>query len=82
MNFFHPNVALPLQKSLTGDESLAWIKTMRREMPRQRIMIAGGREITFKDSFWRLWLPVGLYVLAILPALCRFIFFCLLTGSR
>ena len=25
-------------------------------------------EITFKDSFWRLWLPVGLYVLAILPA--------------
>jgi len=25
-------------------------------------------EITFKDSFWRLWLPVGLYVLTILPA--------------
>lgn len=49
MNFFHPNVVLPLQKSLTGDESLAWIKTMRREMPAQRIMIAGGREITFKD---------------------------------
>jgi len=49
MNFFHPNEALPLQKSLTGDESLAWIKTMRKEMPTQRIMIAGGREITFKD---------------------------------
>jgi len=49
MNFFHPNVALPLQKSLSSDASLAWIKTMRREMPTQRIMIAGGREITFKD---------------------------------
>lgn len=49
MNFFHPNEALPLQKSLTGDESLEWIKVMRKEMPTQRIMIAGGREITFKD---------------------------------
>ena len=49
MNFFHPNVALPLKKTLSSDESLAWIKTMRREMPTQRIMIAGGREITFKD---------------------------------
>ncbi len=49
MNFFHPNVALPLQKSLSSDASLECIKTMRREMPIQRIMIAGGREITFKD---------------------------------
>ena len=50
MNFFHPNVALPLEKSLTSEESLLWIKTMRKEMPTQRIMIAGGREITFKDK--------------------------------
>ena len=50
MNFFHPNVALPLEKSLTREESLLWIKTMRKEMPTQRIMIAGGREITFKDK--------------------------------
>ncbi len=49
MNFFHPNVALPLKKSLSSDASLSWIKTMRKEMPSQRIMIAGGREITFKD---------------------------------
>ncbi len=49
MNFFHPNSALPLKKSLSSDASLAWIRRMRREMPSQRIMIAGGREITFKD---------------------------------
>ncbi len=49
MNFFHPNKALPLQKSLSSEESLEWIKIMRSQMPSQRIMIAGGREITFKD---------------------------------
>ncbi len=49
MNFYHPNPALPLQKSLSSDESLLWIKKMRQAMPTQRIMIAGGREITFKD---------------------------------
>jgi len=49
MNFFHPNEALPLQKSLTADESLSWIKRMREAMPKQRVMVAGGREITFKD---------------------------------
>jgi biotin synthase len=49
MNFFHPNSALPLQKSLTQEEALFWIKRMRQVMPTQRIMIAGGREITFKE---------------------------------
>jgi biotin synthase len=49
MNFFHPNSALPLQKSLTQEEALFWIKRMRQVMPDKRIMIAGGREITFKE---------------------------------
>jgi len=50
MNFFHPNKALPLSKSLTQEEALTWIRYMRKQMPSQRIMIAGGREITFKDK--------------------------------
>ena len=49
MNFFHPNAALPLTKSLTEDEALHWIRYMRQQMPSQRIMIAGGREITFHE---------------------------------
>ncbi len=48
MNFFHPNSALPLEKSLHDDKALAWIAYMRQQMPSQRIMIAGGREITFR----------------------------------
>ena len=49
MNFFHPNEALPLTKTLSSDASLAWIRRVREAMPTQRIMIAGGREITFQD---------------------------------
>jgi biotin synthase len=49
MNFFHPNSALPLQKSLSQEEAFGWIRKMRQAMPTQRIMIAGGREITFKE---------------------------------
>ena len=49
MNFFHPNSALPLQKSLNQEEAFSWIRKMRHIMPTKRIMIAGGREITFKE---------------------------------
>lgn len=49
MNFFHPNEALPLKKMLTLDESLFWIRYMRRQMGEKRVMVAGGREITFKE---------------------------------
>ena len=49
MNFFHPNAALPLQKSLSLEESFLWIRKMRATLPNKRIMIAGGREITFGD---------------------------------
>jgi biotin synthase len=49
MNFFHPNSALPLQKSLNLDESLFWIQYMRKNLDKAMIMVAGGREITFGD---------------------------------
>jgi len=50
MNFFHPNVALPLEKTLDIEESLSWIRKMRKSVGDQtRVMVAGGREISFKD---------------------------------
>ncbi len=50
MNFFHPNVALPLEKTLNIEESLEWIRKMRRVVGNQtRVMVAGGREISFKN---------------------------------
>jgi biotin synthase len=50
MNFFHPNSALPLKKSLSQEEALRWIAYMRKQLPTARIMIAGGREITFQEN--------------------------------
>ncbi len=47
MNFFHPNSALPLKKSLTTDESIYWIKYVKKQLPNSMVMVAGGREITF-----------------------------------
>jgi biotin synthase len=55
MNFFHPNSALPLKKSLTDEEALEWIAYMRQQMKTARIMIAGGREITFKENQSRIF---------------------------
>jgi biotin synthase len=49
MNFFHPNRALPLKKTLNLEESLFWIKYMRKNLDKAMIMVAGGREITFGD---------------------------------
>lgn len=51
LNFYHHNPALPLNPSpLSIDESLGLI-TLAREIldTAERIMIAGGREITFKE---------------------------------
>jgi biotin synthase len=51
LNFYHHNPALPLNPSpLTVDESLDLIRLSRSILENaDRIMIAGGREITFKD---------------------------------
>ena len=50
INFFHPNEALPLDaKRVPCDEALEMIRTARGMLPSQRIMVAGGREITFGD---------------------------------
>ncbi len=50
INFFHPNEALPLDaKRVPCDEALEMIRTAREMLPSQRIMVAGGREITFGD---------------------------------
>jgi len=51
LNFYHHNPALPLNPNpLTIDESLNLITLARKILDKaDRIMIAGGREITFKD---------------------------------
>ncbi len=50
LNFFHPNPALPLKaEPLHVDEALELIRWVRNELPDVKLMVAGGREITFKD---------------------------------
>lgn len=50
LNFFHPNPALPLKtEPLHVDEALKIIRWVRSELPNVKLMVAGGREITFKD---------------------------------
>lgn len=50
LNFFHPNLALPLKaKPLEIDEALGLVRWVRSELPDVKLMVAGGREITFKD---------------------------------
>ncbi|HIE34734.1 MAG TPA: biotin synthase [Campylobacterales bacterium] len=59
INFFHPNQALPLpQKIMKKDEALEIIKKARDLMSDAMIMIAGGRELVFKDE-WPLALEAG-----------------------
>jgi len=51
LNFFHPNSALPIKKEpLDEDLALEIIKYARSELPDTRLMVAGGREITFKTK--------------------------------
>ena len=48
LNFFHPNDKLPLEnKTFDIDEALKWIAYTRKYLPNIRLMVAGGREITF-----------------------------------
>jgi len=51
INFYHHNVALELEPNpLTTDEALALIRLTRKTLDKaQRIMVAGGRELMFKD---------------------------------
>jgi biotin synthase len=51
LNFFHPNPALPLKaEPMDEDEALKIISEVRLELPKTRLMVAGGREITFKTK--------------------------------
>ncbi len=51
LNFFHPNSALPIKTDPMDEEkALAIIKYVRSELPNTRLMVAGGREITFKTK--------------------------------
>ncbi len=51
LNFYHHNPALPLEAStLTTDEALSLIRLARTMLcDVDRIMVAGGREVTFKE---------------------------------
>ena len=50
LNFFHPNEALPIvENTLDIDTSFNLIAKAREVINPERLMIAGGREITFKD---------------------------------
>ncbi len=50
INFFHPNPSLPLPfKVMQIDEALLCIREVREFFPNKRVMVAGGREITFKE---------------------------------
>ena len=57
LNFFHPNAALPLEgKTLKVEEALAMVRLAREILgPRRRLMVAGGREITFGDEDYRIF---------------------------
>ena len=56
INFYHPNEALPLEgKTLPREEALEMIRIARRMLGERRIMIAGGREITFGDEDYRIF---------------------------
>lgn len=50
LNFFHPNEALPLKAHpIEIDEALKLISWARSELKCERLMVAGGREFTFKE---------------------------------
>lgn len=50
LNFYHHNPALPLKaEPLSEEEALEIIKEVRAALPQTMLMVAGGREITFKN---------------------------------
>lgn len=51
MNFYHPNDALPLKSEIMGfDEAIDCVKLAKEYLPDSILMVAGGREIVFKDN--------------------------------
>ncbi|MBV5279112.1 MAG: biotin synthase [Campylobacteraceae bacterium] len=51
LNFYHPNPALPLHaQPLSEQEALDIIAEVRAALPNTMLMVAGGREITFKNK--------------------------------
>lgn len=51
LNFYHPNPALPLKaEPLSEQEALAIIAQVRVALPHTMLMVAGGRERTFKNA--------------------------------
>ena len=59
VNFFHPNPSLPLpQRIMDKEEALQIIKSVRKKNREAMIMVAGGRELVFKDE-WPLVLKHG-----------------------
>jgi len=56
INFYHPNEALPLEgKTLPIEEALEMIRMARQMLGKRRIMVAGGREITFGDEDYKIF---------------------------
>ncbi len=56
LNFFHPNPKLPLpHKIMDTNEALKWIRYTKEKLKNSIIMIAGGREITFKDRWMEIF---------------------------
>ncbi len=52
LNFFHPNPALTLENKIFDiQKALYWIKKVSSSLPNTKIMVAGGREITFKERW-------------------------------
>ncbi|WP_331774860.1 biotin synthase [Sulfurospirillum sp. 1612] len=48
LNFFHPNPALPIKTTpMDEDHALTLVRYVKAAIPQARLMIAGGREITF-----------------------------------
>ncbi|NWF66685.1 MAG: biotin synthase [Campylobacterales bacterium] len=51
INFFHPNSSLPLKnETLSPKEATSIIRLFRQELPEVMLMVAGGRDIVFKDN--------------------------------
>ncbi|MDD3324751.1 MAG: biotin synthase [Sulfurospirillaceae bacterium] len=51
INFYHPNPALPIKAApLSEEEALEIIIETKKMLPNTTLMIAGGREITFKKN--------------------------------
>ncbi len=57
INFYHPNEALPLEgTTLPREEALAMVRLAREMLgPDRRLMVAGGREITFGDEDYKIF---------------------------